>query len=132
VTRAAAIKSCMVNPSAQSFIVPQGFSYPQAEEAGVGIHETWCDAPIAPVPMDQNQFTLAHLPGLLHKFHEDAIPYDLPRVIAVKIDLHAEPSDLPISMVPVIFMTYFSHASGTVFSLKPLGRHHLDGRGLGS
>jgi hypothetical protein len=80
----------MVNPSAHSFIVPQGSSYLQAEEAGVGIHETWCDAPIAPVPMDQSQFALAHLPGLLHKSHEDAIPHDLPRVIAVKIDLHAD------------------------------------------
>jgi hypothetical protein len=78
-----------VNPLAQSFVVPQGFSYLQAEEARVGIHETWCDTPIAPVSMDQNQFTLAHLPCLFNKCHEGAIPHDFPRMIAVKIDLHA-------------------------------------------
>lgn len=70
--------------------MPQGFSYLQAEEAGVGVHETWCDTPIAPVSMDQNQFILARLPGPLHNCHEGAIPHDLPRVIAVKIDLHAD------------------------------------------
>jgi hypothetical protein len=90
VTRTAAVKSRVVNPLAQSFVVAQSFSYLQAEEASVAIHETWCDTPIAPVPMNQNQFTFAHLPDLLHKRHERAIPHDLPRVIAVKIDLHAD------------------------------------------
>jgi hypothetical protein len=32
-----------VNPLAQWFIVAQSFSYLQAEEARIGIHETWCD-----------------------------------------------------------------------------------------
>ena len=89
-TRAAAVKSGVVNPSAQSFIVAQGFSYFQAEEARVGIHKTWCDTPIPPVPMNQNQSSFAHLPDLLHKCQKGAIPHDLPRVIAVKIDFHAD------------------------------------------
>ena len=38
--------------------------------------------------MDQNQFPFAHLPGLLHKYQEGAIPHDFPRMIAVQIDLH--------------------------------------------
>jgi hypothetical protein len=62
VTRAAVVKSRVVNPLARSFIVAQSFPYLQAEEARVGIHETWCDTAIAPVPMDQNQFSFAHLP----------------------------------------------------------------------
>jgi hypothetical protein len=40
VTWAAAVKSRVVNPLAQSFNVAQGFSYLEAEEAGVGIYET--------------------------------------------------------------------------------------------
>ena len=79
-----------MNPFAQSFIVAQVFSYFQAEEARVGIHETWCDTAIAPVPMDQNQFSFAHLPDLLHECRESAVPHDLPRVIAVKINFHAD------------------------------------------
>jgi len=71
-TRAPTVKRCMVNPSAQSFIVPQGSSNLQAEEAGIGVYEPWGDAPIAPMPVDQNQFALAHLPGLLDEFREDA------------------------------------------------------------
>jgi hypothetical protein len=46
--------------------------------------------PIPSVPMNQNQFSLAHLPGLLDKSHEGAIPNELPRVITVKIDLHSD------------------------------------------
>ena len=85
----------MVNPSAQFFVVPQSFSYLQAKKARVGVHETRGDSPIAPVPVDQNQFSLAHLPNLLHKFREGAIPHDLPRVIAVKIDLHVDRQHIP-------------------------------------
>ena len=38
--------------------------------------------------MNQNQFTFAHLPDLLHKCQEGAVPHDFPRMIAVQIDLH--------------------------------------------
>ena len=89
-TRAPTVKRRMVNPSPQFFIVPQGSSYLQAKEAGIGVYEPWGDAPIAPMPVDQNQFALAHLPGLLDEFREDAVPHDLPRVIAVKIDSHVD------------------------------------------
>lgn len=89
-TWAAAVKSRVVNPLAQTFVVAQSFPYLQAKEARVGIHEPWCDTAIAPVSMNQNQFTFAHLPDLLHKCHECTIPRDLPRVIAVKIDFHAD------------------------------------------
>ena len=58
--------------------------------AGIGVYEPWGDAPIAPMPVDQNQFALAHLPGLLDEFREDSVPHDLPRVIAVKIDSHVD------------------------------------------
>lgn len=85
----------MANPSAQSFVVSQGPSYLQAEKARVGIHEAWRNAAIAPVPVNQNQFTLAHLPHLFYEFGEDAIPHNLPRVITVKIDLHADCQRIP-------------------------------------
>ena len=98
-TRALAVKCRMVNPSAQFFIVAQSSSYFQAKESGVGVHETWCDAPISTMPVDQNQLFLAHLPGSLHKFREDAIPNDFPRVIAVKIDLHVERQHNPKTVV---------------------------------
>jgi hypothetical protein len=55
----------MVNPSPQFFIIPQGTSYLQSKETRIGVDETWCDAPITPVSVDQNQFSLSHLPGLL-------------------------------------------------------------------
>jgi len=44
----------VVNPSAQIFIIPQGTSYLQPKEACIGIDETWCDAPIAAVSVDQD------------------------------------------------------------------------------
>jgi hypothetical protein len=44
----------MVNPSAQFFVMPQSTSYLQSKEARIGVHEAWCDAPIPPVPVDQN------------------------------------------------------------------------------
>ena len=89
-TRAPTVKCRMVNPSPQFFIVPEGSPYLQAEEAGISVYEPWGDAPIAPMPVDQNQFALAHLPGLLDEFRQDAVPHDLPRVIAVKINSHAD------------------------------------------
>jgi hypothetical protein len=79
----------MAHPPAQMFIVPQGSFYLQAKESSVGVHETWCDASIAAVPIDQNQFCLPHLPSLFHKLRqEDPIPHNLARVITVKIDFH--------------------------------------------
>jgi hypothetical protein len=44
----------VVNPSAQIFIMPQGTSYLQPKEARIGVDETWRDAAIAAVPVDQN------------------------------------------------------------------------------
>ena len=35
------VKSRVVNPLAKSFVVAQSFPYLQAEQARVGIHETW-------------------------------------------------------------------------------------------
>jgi hypothetical protein len=90
-TRVAAVKGCVVNPSAKIFIMPQGASYLQPKEARIGIHETWCDAPIAAVPVDQNEFPLSHLPGLLHEFRKDAAPHYFRRMKSMKVDLHTEP-----------------------------------------
>jgi len=42
-----------VNPSAQIFVMPQGTSYLQPEEACIGIDEAWCDASVAAMPVDQ-------------------------------------------------------------------------------
>ena len=44
----------MVNPSAQFFVMPQGTSYLQPKESRIGVDETWRDAPITSVPVDQN------------------------------------------------------------------------------
>jgi hypothetical protein len=44
----------MVNPSAQFFVMAQGTSYLQPKESRIGVDETWRDAPITSVPVDQN------------------------------------------------------------------------------
>lgn len=84
----AAIKCRMVNPSTQLFIVPQGPSYLQSKKARIGVHEPWRDASVPRMPVDQDQFSFSHLPDLLHEFHKDSAPHNVPRVISVKIDLH--------------------------------------------
>ena len=86
-----AIKCRVVNPSAQRFIVSQRPSYLQSEEARVGVHEPWCDAAVPPMSVDQDQFSLTHLPGLLHEFRQDSTPDNVPGVISVKINLHSGP-----------------------------------------
>jgi len=96
----------------------RGLSYLQAEEACVGIHEPWRYAPIAPVTVNQNQFTLAHLPGLFHEFGEDSIPHDLPRMIAVmKINSHVSGSVYP---KPYGVESRFCN-SDSLFSLRRCG-----------
>lgn len=75
----------------EDFYMPEGTSYLQPKEARIGIHETWCDATIAAVPVDQNEFPLSHLPGLLHEFRKDAAPHYFRRMISMKIDLHTAP-----------------------------------------
>jgi hypothetical protein len=79
----------MVNPSTQLFIVPQDPSYLQSKEQRIGIHEPWRDAAVLPMPVGQDQFSFSHLPGLLHEFHKDSSPHNVPRVTSVKIDLHS-------------------------------------------
>src|SRR6266567_4956819 len=49
----AAVKCCVVNPSAQVFIMPQGTSYLQPKEPCIGVDEAWSNASVAAVPVDQ-------------------------------------------------------------------------------
>src|SRR5579864_1221539 len=87
-TGVAAVKCCVVNPSAQIFVMPQGTSYLQAKEPCVGVDEAWRDASVAAVPVDQDQFSFSHLPGLLHNFRQHAAPHYFSRMISMKIVLH--------------------------------------------
>jgi len=80
----------------------QMFSDLQAKGARIGVHETWCDASVAPVAVNQNQFRLTHLPGLFHQFRQDSVPNDFRGVIAVKIDLHGKRKRMPKTVVSEI------------------------------
>lgn len=71
--------------------MPQGASYLQAKDAGVGVDEAGRDASVAAVPVDQNQFSFSHLPGLLHNFRKHTALHYLCRMISMKIELHVDP-----------------------------------------
>jgi hypothetical protein len=90
----AAIERRMFDEAPQPIIVAQFATQPQPEIAGVRIHESWREATIAAVAMNELQAFDTALPGLLNEMDQWQ-PADIVGMKAVKIDLdhaHADTS----------------------------------------
>ena len=76
------------DPFPKHVIVTQSTSDAKPEVSGIGINETWADAAISPMAVNECQLCFAHLPGLLHELMEPPASNNLGRMESVKVYLH--------------------------------------------
>jgi hypothetical protein len=83
-----AIERRMLDPLAERLLVPQCPPNTESEVTGVGVHESRCNATIAPMAVNEDEFELTHLPRLLQNLAKNSVEHDLSWMVAVKVDLH--------------------------------------------
>jgi len=78
----------MHNPLAKRLLVPQCPPNTESEVTGVRVHESRCNATIAPMAVNEDKFDFTHLPRLWQNLAQNSVEHDLSWMVAVKVDLH--------------------------------------------
>jgi hypothetical protein len=76
------------NPFTQRFVLAQSTPDTKTEITGIGVDEAGAYATIAPVPVNEYQIPLAHLPGLLYELMKESTLDNLGGVKSVKVNFH--------------------------------------------
>src|ERR1700678_2397001 len=78
----------MLDPLAKRLVLPQCPPNTESKVSGVRVHESRCNATIAPMAVDKDEFDLTHLPSLFQNLAENSVEHDLSWMVAVKVNLH--------------------------------------------
>ena len=78
----------MLDPLAKRLVLPQCPPNTESKVSGVRVHESRCEATIAPMAVNEDEFDLTHLPRLLQNLAKNSAEYDLSWIVAVKVNLH--------------------------------------------
>ncbi len=76
------------NPLTQRFVLAKSAAETKTEITGFRVDETWADATVASMPVNEFQSHFTHLPGLLYEFMKESSFNDLGRMESVKVNFH--------------------------------------------